>query len=445
MIEQSQGFWCLWSGKSRIPDICLVNLFFYIATVLLLMALPPAQAREIYIQPSVNIRTIYDDNRRMVTSSNSGGAGKSVYGVISDALARIGVRSNQYDVALNSKFSLRRYDSDVNLDSENIYLDLTSNYKLSERTQFGLTGNYTRDTTLTSELLVTGLVKDNRIRHKWSLGPQWSYMLSKRQSLQASYTHLDISYAKSAGRSRLVDYTTDTASLTYNMQWTALLRNYISLSWLSFQVPDSNRQLSNVVSKHTSRDTTQYSISIGADYQFLPTWNASFMVGERFSSAKSDSIILVSGRPVFGTHSTSSSSNQGLIFSFSINKQFEVGKAGLSYSRSTSASGYGRLQVFERLQANFDHKITDHLRFALRGGINKTSSSSNSNTRNSTSNRTYYHVTPTLSWIFNRQLKLSAGYRYRKQKYANNNEAAISNAVFLNFNYQWDKLKTQRY
>jgi len=442
MIEQSQGFWCLWSGKSRILDICLVNLFFYVATVLLLMALPPAQAREIYIQPSVNIRTIYDDNRRLVTSRNSGGAGKSAYGVISDALARIGVRSNQYDVALNSKFSLRRYDSDVNLDSENIYLDLTSNYNLSERTQFGLTGNYTRDTSLTSELLVTGLVKDNRIRYKWSLGPQWSYLLTERQSLQASYTHQDVSYEKSAGRSSLVDYTTDTASLTYNMQWTALLRNYISLSWLSFQIPDINSQINNLVAINSSRDTTQYSISIGADYQFLPTWNASFMVGERFSNTKSDSTTLLLGQPVPGTHSSSSSSNQGLIFSFSVDKQFEVGNAGLSYSRSTSASGNGRLQVFERLQANFDHKITDHLKFALTGGINKTS---NSNTRNSSSNRTYYHVTPTLSWIFNRQLNLSAGYRYRNQKYANNNEAAISNAVFLNFNYQWDKLKTQRY
>ncbi len=402
---------CYWKGR--------ISWLLNFSVLCILIALLPAnnlQAREIYALPFVSIQTIYDDNRQLWTDRRSRGLKTEVYGLLSSVGANVGVQSDRYKIDLRNRVSINRYESEMDLDSDNVYIDLTSNYNLSERITVGLTGNYTRDTTLTSEIDVTGVIQGNKIREQWSVIPDVSIILTPRQSIQASYTHLDTSYEESRF---LVDYTNDIVSLTHNYQWTPLLTSFVNGSWMDFTIPSLNRK------------TTQYSINIGADYQFLPTWSASFMIGERFTTTE----VTFLGR-------TFSSSQQGLIFNFSINKEFESGSARASYSRLTSATGFGQLLVFDKLEANFSHKLTDNLRFSLTGGINVTT---NSDTNNTNSDRTYYHVSPSLSWHFNRQTSLSASYRYRNQKFDREDEAAVSNAVFLTFNYRWDKLSTQRY
>ena len=410
IMENSSGYWN--------HSVSWLLNFSVLSISIGLLSANNLQAREIYALPFVSIQTIYDDNRQLRTERRSVGLNTEAYGVLSSAGANIGVRSDRYKIDLRNRVSINRYQSDLDLDSDNAFIDLTSSYNLTERATIGVTGNYTRDTTLTSELEVTGLVQQNRIREQWTISPNWSYMLTQRQFIQANYTHLDTSYEKS-DIGNLFDYTTDVVSISHNYQWTQLLTSFVSASWMEFDIPTLNR------------NTTQYSVSIGADYQFLPTWSASFMIGERYTQTE----ITFFGRDF-------TSSQDGLIFNFSINKEFEEGSAEASYSRSTSATGNGQLQVLEKLQANFTHKITQKLRFSMVGGINVTS---DSNTRNTSSNRTYYHVSPSLSWQFNRQTSLSGSYRYRNQKFDREDEAAVSNAVFLTFNYRWDKLSTQRY
>lgn len=419
-------------------------------------------AKEIYFEPSVQLNTEYDDNKRLWIDRFSNVIDTSAYGVIASAAARVGVRSDLYDISLNNKVEIKRYDSDLDLDSENAYFDLASSFNVTQRNQFGIDGNYTHDTTLTGEFDAAVLVQENIIRDRWYIRPHWTYFLSDTQQLSADYSHYDSSYEQTT-INQYFDYTTDSVSLTYIQQWTEQLKNYLSVSWLMFEVPDVNRE------------TTQYTVNLGGDYQFLPTWSVSFMVGGRFTNTEvtvpgnvftipqlqfdqnGNLVIDGDGNPVFvdtiiSTQETTISDNaQGMIFSFSLNKRFLSGSAGISYSRETSPQGNGRLLLLDKFNANVSHKITQNLRLSLNGGINVYSSSGSQSGNDQISNftytdRTYYYVRPSVSWLFDRHTSVTAGYQYRRREFDNrNNDSGESNAFFVGFNYQWDKLATQEY
>ncbi len=154
-------------------------------------------AKEIYFQPAINIQTEYDNNKRLRTEEILPGIEPSSYGVITKVNADVGVRSDRYDIALKNQFIVNRYESDLDLDSEDVKFNLTSGYRLTQKSRVGLTASFISDTTLTSELDGAGsgvVVQDNVRRQQWSITPNWSYSFSDMQMFQASYMHSEVEY-----------------------------------------------------------------------------------------------------------------------------------------------------------------------------------------------------------------------------------------------------------
>jgi hypothetical protein len=411
------------------------------------------KAKEIYLQPSISFQMEYDDNKRLKTNRFDN-IDTSAFGFITRAAAKVGVRSDRYEIALNNQVIINRYISDFDLDSDDFNINLKAGYSFTERSRFGFSGSYTRNTTLSSELDSdnsdgTGLVQDNITRHKWSVSPDWSYVLSEKQTLQASYSHSEISYGESELGS-FVDYNIDLGSLSINQQWTSLFSSFISVSAMYYEVPSMNGSfdLNQNGSDFDgfkgvfegSQEITEYSATVGAEYQISQTWSANAHVGVRFTNTEA------TRKNFFNDGSISdvptSSDTQGLVYSVGVNKQFETGEASLVYSRSTSAQGDGRLQVRDSFKAHYGYEFSRKLQLSLDGSIDNSSSATNGDASN---DRVYYRVRPSIRWAFDRQASLTAGYQYRRQKYEGSDDAAVSNAVFLTFSYRWDKLSTQRY
>jgi len=414
------------------------NVFQVLTLILLSIAWAgPVKAKEIYFQPSIGIRTESDDNKRLSTENSLPGIDKSAYAVITRANAKLGMRSSNYNIELNNQLIINRYKSEFDLDSEDFNINLSTGYNWTEKSRLGLEGNFTQDTTLTSELDATGtgLVQDNVIRQEWSLTHNWSYSLSNTQFLQTSYTHSETTYEESE-RSSFVDYSIDNISLSFRQQWTSLLSNTLSVSAMSFKIPKIGSGFFE-----SSRETTEYSVNIGVDYQLAPTWSTSLTVGQRFTNTETTQKFNFT--TLTFDEVTTSDDVQGLIFSFSVDKQFYSGSAGLKYSRSTSAQSQGELQVNERIDANYKYKVNSKLQLSLTGGLNEISISGSEEDNNN--GRTYFNVSPSVRWIFNRQTNITAAYRYRTQTFERDDEEAVSNSVSLNFNYQWDKVATQKY
>ncbi len=442
-------------------------------------------AEEWYIQPSFSLRTEYDDNKRLFTDRfirSLKEKGESIdlgaYGIITTAEAKTGVRSENFDVSFKGKVAVKKYFSDLDLDSEDFFLDLNSSYNVNQRNVVGFSGSYNQESTLTSELDDTGLTQDNVPRQTWKISPYWIYNLSETKFIQASYLHQDVSYEQS-DIAQFTDYVYDVVSLTFSHQWNEKLTNSATASWFTVKYPS------------VKREEEQYSINGNLDYNFSETWTASLSGGVQYTQTEiegtseslgrvavidANNILLNNGRVISsnGISLTNPSDSFGItfadafidqppfsdsqtafVFSFSTEKQFETGNIAASYSRSTSPTGFGSLRTVDRFSADYLHKITKHLHFLLNGQVHITKSTLNENSSQfSNQDRTYYTVTPTLRWQFNRQLSLSGGYRYRRQEYeasnnasnANNTESVgESNAVFLTLKYQWDKFTTQEY
>lgn len=396
-------------------------------------------AKELYFIPSFNFRTEYDDNKRLLTERFDDLVDKSAYGVIISPEAKMGVKTDILDVSFNAKLDINRYFGDLDLDSDDVYLDFDSSFNVTERNIFGFKSSYVKNSTLTSELDVTGLVQDNIPRETWSVAPDWIYNLAEDKFLQANYNHTEVSYGESVFN-QLFDFTTDSASISFVHQWNASLQNYISFSALFFEVPE------------IGRDTDEYSVNVGSEYQISETWSAALSVGGRFTHTKLkfEQPILVNGLPIIANGTilteevTLEDDAQGLVFSFSTDKEFATGSVGASYSRSTSPQGNGRLQLFDKFTFNYRQYITRQLQFLLNGGINVTTTSGSESLND---DRTYYYVSPSLRWHFNRQTYISGGYRFRRQEFEGNDstQEAVSNAVFFSVNYDWDKFSTQEF
>ena len=486
-------------------------------------------AVEFYVRPTFTQSTEYDDNIRMlseqeirnnlarsanrqrklkdpnaknlkradINAEDVKNVDTSAYGIISSAEARAGVQSDNYDVFFKGKVDVKKYFSDLDLDTEDFFLNLDARYDLDIRNTFRFSSRFSQESTITSELAVTGETQENVPRITWAIEPEWQHNLSETKHIVLSYSHEETTYEEEDSTTteglnqnrRYSDYINDVVSLSFQHQWNEKLLNYVTARWSRFAVPVRKSE------------TDQYTVSGGLEYEISETWTASLMGGVRYTltdisegSPQSlgrvivdqDTIFLNDGRQIsregvnlsnnalgfipgegFVTFADASIDGQpafsdsqvGMVFSFATNKKFEKGHMGASYSRDTSPTGFGRLQTVDRFSVDFLYQITNHLDFILTGGVNVTEATAD---ENEDRDRTYYHVRPRLRWQLNEQLSLSGGYRYRMEETTinddrddgntNNSENRIqktipdstdSHSVFLSLRYEWDKFRTQ--
>lgn len=441
-------------------------------------------SEEWYIKPSLSQTIEYDDNKLLIYESNIRKAkkqGKNInttgYGIITSAEAKTGVRSDNYDVFFMGRLNLKRYISDLDYDTDDFFLNLNARYDLNTKNTFRFSAKYNQESTLTSELDVTGETQDNVPRTKWSISPEWQHNLSETKFIQMIYSHEEVFFEEDeidvtgetgnlARNRRYFDYTYDQVSLSFNHQWNEQLLNFLTVGWSRYAVPANKSE------------TDEYLFEAGLEYEITETWSASLMGGGRYTvtdrgainGPKPPEIVgIFEGEQLIGLDLVDpderpafSDSQLGMVFSLGTKKRFETGYISANYSRSTSPTSNGRLQTVDRFSTNYLYKITQHLEFHLNGQINITKATADENSTRDNRDRTYYTVKPSLKWKFNRQLSLSGGYRYRRQERnvvddtdnldANNSlvlnpktieDSAESHAVFLTLKYQWDAFTKQ--
>jgi hypothetical protein len=423
--------------------------------VLLILALLPLplHAREWYAQPSTSLRTFYDDNLLLLNEDQK----SDVFGATLSAKSKFGVRSEIYDFAGDARVDINRYDARDNIDSENFFFNGFGTYNLTDRNQLGLKGNYTIDNSLISEFDGSGLVQSLVDRTTWSIDPSWTYMLSERASLTGSYNHTDVSFEGNTSNNFLTSYVTDSATLNYSLQWTERLLWYSSVSALRFDVPQSSFSQSGSFIGPGTFETTSASISdmytfqTGVRFNITETWDTELMAGGRWTEVESTQFqvfrpnfnpqveILTSGDP-----NPQSSSGLGYLLTAGTTKRFEKSSIGARFYQDVRPTANGVLQQYMGLTLDGEHRLTEYLKINLTASATQQTSAANED-QPTRFDRDAYSVEPKLSWLIDRQMTLSGGYRYRSQEFtANNSGIQESNSVYFQFNYQWDKFATSR-
>jgi len=238
--------------------------------LLAILAFPlPTQAAEWSAEPSISLRTGYNDNIRLTTADHD-----SVWETTLTPAVKFGVAKEHQGLFGGASASIRRFsggsgrESSSTLDREDYHLN-TNAYHKTPRNVFKANLNYTRDSTLDSELDETGNVIDVRAtRERITLGPSWEAMLTEKTRLKLGYQYTDVSFSDDPGITDLVKYNYDVFSSALIHQLTARNQGTLSASYSRYQ-PD------------TDLDSDTLSLQAGISRNFSETLVASFLAGVR--------------------------------------------------------------------------------------------------------------------------------------------------------------------
>ncbi len=401
----------------------------------------PVHAAEWSVEPTVSLRSGYNDNIRLTTASHD-----SVWEADVTPAVKFGVSRENQGLFGNADVSVRRFyggsgENSSSLLNREDYHFKVNGYQKTERNNFGANIDLTRDSTLDSELTQTGQVIPNRAtRMSTVLNPSWTRSLNEKTRLDLDYRFNRVKYSDEVGQSNLVNYDYNTVSASLLRQFTLLTQGTLSTSFSRY-LPETN----------LNSDT--YSIQLGLTRQHTETLSTSWLAGWRETRSDTSTptgvCFMIGSFPdcPFGGVQTGTDKdevkNNGSVYAASITKTLERGNLGASLSQIATPSGTGGLLDTTRLTLTGEHRFTETLRSNLMVEYYKQDTIVNSSGTSQTKPRNFFRIRPTITWHWQREWLLTGEYQYSASDNANSS-TATQNAVYLTLTYRPTKTFTSR-
>ncbi len=390
-----------------------------------------AHAAQWSMNPSVSATGQYDSNLLLTTAPHA-----SIWStVISPSVSFTG-QTQTLSVTGSARLDANRY-SEPNLDSNDrlFALDMATN---TQRSQFGVNVNYTRDSTLESELATTGLVELRAQRTLSEINPTWSFHLTPRWLVTAAYDVSKADYSDAAG-TNLVNYSDQNGIL--GVQYDLSQRGVASL----------NAYYDQYRTRPTQYKARTYGLQAGYRYHFSPTLEGDVAVGARrthttvLANTELCAIVVAQGVaiciPVASLTSSQSADSSGYTFNGNLKRHWQSASLALSLSRAITPSGLGALVQTDRLGLDWTHHLSQT--WAARVSVATYRTRFLDGTLNANDNR-YSFVNPSMSWKLTREWTLSTGYSYARSKYDLASKASSDNRVYAMLIYRWPQLSVSR-
>jgi hypothetical protein len=291
----------------------------------------------------------------------------------------------------------RHYITNSNLDHIDQSYQINGRYQATPKINLSLTSAYINDTSMTEELLTSGLVTSRSPRQSFALGPGITYNLTERLSGTASYNFNRVLYQAP----QYTDYTGHQAGLNF----TYLLKN------------EKTALISNNIVRDTlyagGNDFKSLGIYLGVNHKFSERWDVSFMSGANISFFSFNTQVLDTSQfPYFIAVKTKkvTDSNVTPYFNVSTNYRWST-KFSLSANLKVdqNASAYGAVYETNQLSLACNYIFTERLRGSLSGSY--TLSNQSSQTINSEYN--YYNLSPSLTYQITEKFSVTPGYNFQ--------------------------------
>lgn len=286
------------------------------------------EAAEWSVSPTARVSTDYSTNPRLLV--DGGAESTAAVGDLSAVLLR---RGERMEWSLTPRLYSERHPDDELLDRDDEYLRGAFTY-YSERSEWAATVNFAHDTTLTSELGLTGYTEDDRQHEGISatLGP--TYQLTERTSAGFQVFWNDNHY-RDAVFTGLVDY-----------QYGALsLFSSHSLSDRS-ELSVSARAGELLVPANPGSDKQDASLTLGWSYTPWPLWTLNMSAGPSYARSNV-------------------ASDDGLVFQTDLQHQVERWTFSASAGRDITPTGRGALTRRDQLSVAASHSLTERLSASL--------------------------------------------------------------------------------
>jgi len=391
--------WCL----------CQIVLLIWLVCGVLLLEV---RAAEWSLVPSIGVKGVYNSNLLLTPLPHD-----ETYGYWVSPAAEFAGKTERLEVSSRVAADFVFYYGEQERRFTNLFLPLTMRYK-TETDLLGFTGGFTRDNTLMSELLTTGVVLRFTQRNQWTANPSWTRRITEKLSVQSSFQLNDTTYEDGLSLG-LVDY-----------------QLFGGSGGLLYQLTEQDQiQLSGSYSEfHTTNAPSPFRASFpGANlsltHAFTETLTATANGGPSFVSSTTqtagDNIKVESTVWLFGGNLT---------------KKFERATVQVSGSRNIVPSGFGLLIQTDRAGLTISHDLTETLTASFDGSGYIVSGITQRAIGGPFPEQRYIAVTPTIAWKFLEWWKLELSYTYRLREVDGFPDPAMSNATMLMLTYYPPKL-----
>jgi len=411
--------------------VALRGLGVALGGILPLLAADPSHGAEWSFEPSVGLRTEYNDNIQLTPEPHP-----AVWGMILSPDLKFSGATETLTVKGGLNLGFTRYldQPQYNIDSYDLYL--RSSYKL-ERDVLGLDIDAIRDSTMASELTTTGVVLAYSPRNQLNVKPSWSRAITEATSINASYGYSNTNYQDTSGTSL-----------------TGYLEQLASVGTQSKVDEGKVLNLAAYYERYETRpsQTRQNTVGVlgGYDHAFSETLHSVFLVGWRWTRTTLSSQALICDGPIINgicsgtvteTTAVQKENSSGLTLNATLEKRSETDTVRGVISQEVNPSGAGSLVQTQRVGVAWTRQWSPTLSSNIDAGAYQTQYIGGVVT---SSNSRYFSLNSSLSWRLSEAWRVDAGYSYARQKYDSAPVAASANVVYLVLSYAWPKLSVSR-
>jgi uncharacterized protein (PEP-CTERM system associated) len=391
-----------------------------------------AMAADYSFQPSVAVRTEYNDNIQLSPDFR-----RNVWGVIVSPDAKFSAATERLDVVGGVSLGVVRYFNEPSLDTVNHALTLRSGYR-TERGRLALDLDSVKDPTLVSELEETGTVLAYRQRRLWSARPSWTWSYDERTAFIASYSYRDVNYEEGPG-SGLVDYRSQLGSIA------------VQRSLSEWQVVTAAVYYDYYKTHPVNSEAETYGFQIGYRHAFSETLRGELVAGWRTTqSTVASNALVCNGFILLGAcfgevvelTSVAKDRSSGYTLDASIEKRTQTDTVTGRLSRQINPSGVGLLVQTDRVGMTWARQWSPTVNSSVDAAAYQARyigefGGSNSDNR-------YYRIESRLDWRLSDVWTMTGGYRYSHQKYESTPLTATGNLVYVTLAYVWPTYSVSR-
>lgn len=312
-----------------------------------------------------------------------------------------------------------------------------NNYLVGERYKAGVSFDYGRDSTLTTENIDTVRVNRATNRDSITVQPSINYLLTDRVALQGGFLYNTVAYADAAA-SGFVDYQYKQANIGVTYQWRPDAEVFASMYRSEFE-GDSADSL-----------TTTYSGQAGMTWHWsetLSTTGAIGWVSSDISFSELRQVLVADPLPrLVVVEVPVQGSSSGPIASATIEKRFLASTAKLDYARRISPTGRGAQSSSDHIELLAMRKLSERWRIQFNGiydmqtaevvGLGGIFSSG-------ILDRDYLALVGSMRYRIAREWTLSGIYRFSNRKSTNFGAStqADAHALFFAVEFNGDPIK----
>ncbi|HVY23369.1 MAG TPA: hypothetical protein VG962_08475 [Steroidobacteraceae bacterium] len=335
----------------------------------------------------------YDDNVRLSVNALPA----TVYDS-ADLGAHLALQNETVAWSLDPRISVERYRNYHELDRTDTFIN-TAIQQQSETSQSSLAVGWTRDTTLTSELGLTGLAEVNKHHEATSVTLAHVAQWTERFDTQSQVFITGNRYMD-AGNTGLVNYNYGAADIAFGYALNERSRLSLDGSIGRLDVPGFSLY-----------GKTNQSIMLSYSVSFAERWQGKFSAGP--SQVRSEF-----------------SRESGTVYEFSLNRKSETSTLQLRLSRDITPTGQGVLTRRKQITLSATRSITQRLTATLNGSQVQNDSLLLFNSFNFYGVR-YSDVNASLSWAWTPTCVVSLSAGHTEQRLDNSEAKARRNYVSL--------------